>query len=316
MSEHFLVTGVAGFIGSQLAEALIAKGGRVTGVDCFTDYYARAIKEANLAVLLRSTSFELLEGDVAELALDPLVQRSRAVFHLAAQAGVRASWGTEFSCYTHHNVLATQHVLEACKQAAALHRLVIASSSSVYGDAERLPVREDHPTRPISPYGVTKLACEHLARLYFQAFGVPVVCLRYFTVYGPRQRPDMAFSKFIRALHEDLPLPVFGDGDQTRDFTFVTDAIAATVSAAERGRPGTVYNIGGGSRVSLRRVIETLAGIAGRVANVERRDRQRGDVRHTYADCALAREELAYSPAVTVEEGLSRQVAWFRSTGR
>ncbi len=306
-----VVTGVAGFIGSHLAERLIAEGHHVVGVDCFTDYYERSRKEANLAGLRREPRFELVEADVAAAPLDGLVKGVDVVFHQAAQAGVRASWGTGFETYTHHNVLGTQRVLEAAKN-AGVRKVVYASSSSVYGDTDDLPMRETGRTAPYSPYGVTKLAGEHLAELYRHNFGVPTASLRYFTVYGPRQRPDMAFNKFIGAMLTGAALPLFGDGDQTRDFTFIADAVEANVRAGMGDAVG-VFNIGGGSRVTVNEVLHTLAEIVGAKPNVDRQGKQAGDVRHTWADTTRAFEILGFSPRVRLREGLAAQVEWQRS---
>jgi nucleoside-diphosphate-sugar epimerase len=312
VSDCVLVTGVAGFIGSHLAERLVGQGVRVRGVDCFTDYYPRERKEANLTVLRASPEFEFLEADLASANLDGLLDDVGAVCHLAAQAGVRASWGTEFRTYTECNVTATQRLLEAAKE-RPLKRFVYASSSSVYGEVEDLPMREDGRTRPISPYGVTKLAAEHLALLYHRSYGVPTVSLRYFTVYGPRQRPDMAFHRFIGAASRGEPVAVYGDGRQTRDFTFIDDVVQATVLALENGPPGSVLNIGGGSRVTLDEAlaaIESEIGIA-----IERRyeARARGDVSDTLADNTKARDRLGFLPKVGLREGLGRQCEWMKA---
>jgi UDP-glucose 4-epimerase len=304
-----VVTGAAGFIGSHLSEALVARGHDVVGVDALTDYYDPAIKRRNVRALLAGRHFRLLELDLAADPLDALPARPRYVFHLAAQPGVRASWGREFATYTSHNVLATQRLLEHVKDQGS-ERVVVASSSSVYGDAERLPTSEADLPRPYSPYGVTKLAAEHLALLYARNFGVPAVAMRYFTVYGPRQRPDMAFHRFIRALLAGAPIGVHGDGGQTRDFTFVGDAVAANLAAAERGVNGTAYNVGGGSRVSVNDVLERLGRIAGRTPVVEHGPAQAGDPRDTGADIARARRDLGWEPRTSLDEGLARQLAW------
>ena len=245
-----LVTGAAGFIGSHLSERLIDAGATVVGIDCFTDYYPRERKERNLTRLRRESRFTLLESTLADADLRGLVRSATHVFHLAAQAGVRKSWGRDFGVYTVNNVEGTQILLEACV-GAPIERLVYASSSSVYGDEAPIPMREDARCQPVSPYGVTKLAAEQLCYLYHVNHAVPAVSLRYFTVYGPRQRPDMGFSRFLRAVMHGDTVPQFGDGRQTRDFTFVADAVTATVAAATRGVPGDVYNIGGGTRVDL-----------------------------------------------------------------
>jgi len=249
-----VVTGAAGFLGSHLAESLLADGYAVVGVDCFTDYYDPAIKRKNLARLLPDPGFTLLPLDLGVDDLAPLPRHARWVFHQAAQPGVRASWGAEFAAYARHNVLATQRLLEHYK-GSAVERVVVASSSSVYGDAERMPTTEDDLPRPYSPYGVTKLAAEHLALLYARNFALPAVALRYFTVYGPRQRPDMGFHRFLRAILGGGAIEVYGDGEQTRDFTFVADAVSANRAAARQGVPGRAYNVGGGSRVSVNHVL-------------------------------------------------------------
>jgi UDP-glucose 4-epimerase len=304
-----LVTGAAGFIGSHLSERLIASGASVVGVDCFTDYYPRDVKERNLSRLKKESRFTLVETSLAEADLSRLVGSSTHVFHLAAQAGVRKSWGRDFRVYTHDNVEATQILLEACVR-SSIERLVYASSSSVYGDDVALPMREDARPQPVSPYGVTKLAAEQLCYLYHVNHSVPTVSLRYFTVYGPRQRPDMGFHRFFRAVLDGQPLTMFGDGRQTRDFTFVADAVTATVSAATRGKAGGVYNIGGGSRVELLHVFDLIGRITGRPVKIDRTDAQRGDMRDTYADTERAKADLAFAPSVTLEQGLRAQYEW------
>lgn len=304
-----LVTGAAGFIGSHLAAALADAGADVVGLDCFTDYYPRAVKEDNLAEPRARARFRFVEGALQTADLDGLLDGVTHVFHLAAQAGVRRSWGREFGVYTTHNVEATQRLLEAVK-GRPLTRLVYASSSSVYGDLAAIPMREDSPLQPVSPYGVTKLAAEHLCYLYFANFGVPAVSLRYFTVYGPRQRPDMAFHRFLRAGLTGQPLTLFGDGLQTRDFTYVGDAVAATMAAGDRGRPGAVYNIGGGSRVSVNDVLERIAGLTGRALDVRREPPQKGDMRDTFADTTRARADLAFAPAHSLDAGLAAECDW------
>jgi UDP-glucose 4-epimerase len=304
-----LVPGGAGFIGSHLSERLLADGWDVTAVDAFTDYYARSLKEHNLAGLRGRAGYTLIEADLLDLDLPGLLHGVDVVFHHAAQAGVRASWGRSFEVYTQNNVLTTQRLLEAAKD-AALTRFVYASSSSVYGDAETFPTAETARPQPVSPYGVTKLAAEHLCSLYHRNFGVPAVSLRYFTVYGPRQRPDMGFHIFLRAILTGQPIRVYGDGQQTRDFTFVADAVQANIRAAELGPPGGVYNIGGGARVSLLDVLRMLERITGRSADLRFEAAQKGDARHTAADTSRARADLGYAPAVGLEEGLTREAEW------
>jgi UDP-glucose 4-epimerase len=308
-----LVTGTAGFIGSHLSEALLDAGATVTGIDAFTDYYPRAIKEANLAALTGRPGFTFIEGALQSTDLQALLRGKTHVFHLAAQAGVRKSWGRDFDVYTKSNVEATQRLLEALV-AAPIERFVYASSSSVYGDNVPLPMREDAYLQPLSPYGVSKLAAEHLAYLYWANHGVPAVSLRYFTVYGPRQRPDMAFHRFFTAVKQGKPITVYGDGEQTRDFTFVSDIVAATMAAGRQGSPGGVYNVGGGSRVTLNHVLELIGRVAGRPLALQREPDQKGDMRHTYADTSRARQDLAFAPRVTLEEGLKAQHRWLQNS--
>jgi nucleoside-diphosphate-sugar epimerase len=305
-----LVTGVAGFIGSTLAERLLADGADVVGIDCFTDYYPRPIKERNLAGPRAHPHFRFVESRIQDVDLAALLKDRTHVFHLAAQAGVRKSWGRDFAIYTVNNIEATQALLEAACGMSALERFVYSSSSSVYGDHTPMPMREDALPQPVSPYGVSKLAAEQLCYLYFSNYGVPTVSLRYFTVYGPRQRPDMGFHKFLRATILGEPITLYGDGDQTRDFTFVSDAVSANVAAAARGVPGRVYNIGGGSRVSVNEVLRMIGRIAGRTPLITVDPVQKGDMRHTYADTSLARADLGYAPTVGLEDGLAAEHRW------
>jgi UDP-glucose 4-epimerase len=306
-----VVTGVAGFIGSHVAESLLADGHEVTGVDCFTDYYPRPTKEANLARLRESARFRLVEARLQDLDLAPLLDGAAHVYHLAAQAGVRASWGREFALYADHNVLATQRLLEAAL-AAGRPTVVYASSSSVYGDAPALPLREDGPCRPVSPYGVTKLAGEHLAVLYHRNHGLPTVSLRFFTVYGPRQRPDMAFHRFLAAARDGTEVPVFGDGLQTRDFTYVADIVSAVRAAPLSGGPGSVYNVGGGERIALNEVLRLIETVTARPLRIRRQEAQKGDMRDTFADTAAARRDLGFRSTVPLAEGLAREWEWIR----
>ena len=308
-----LVTGAAGFIGSSLSERLIAEGHEVVGVDMFTDYYSREFKESNLETLRDSERFSLVEADLNDLDAVALLDGIDVVFHQAAQAGVRASWGDSFRIYTRLNVDATQRLLEAAKELGTLRKFVYASSSSVYGKIKALPMQEDHPTAPVSPYGVTKLAGEHLACLYAHEFGVPTASLRYFTVYGPRQRPDMAFHKFCRAALLGEPLQIYGDGHQTRDFTFIADAVEANMRAAEHAPAGAVLNIGGGSRVSVRDVLELLKGIKGGEIDVSYGDAQAGDMRDTVADTERAKKLIGYTPKVALADGLEREWHWVKA---
>jgi UDP-glucose 4-epimerase len=252
-----LVTGAAGFIGSHLTGALLDRGSEVTGIDCFTDYYPRPIKEANVAANANRPGFRFVEARLQDIDVPALLDGITHVFHLAAQAGVRKSWGHDFRVYSENNIEASQLLLEACV-GRPLHRFVYASSSSLYGDQVPIPMREDALPQPVSPYGVTKLAAEQLCHLYLVNHQVPTTSVRYFTVYGPRQRPDMAFYRFIRAALTGQPITLYGDGEQTRDFTYVSDAVAATVAAGDRGVPGRAYNVGGGSRVTVNHVLDIL----------------------------------------------------------
>jgi nucleoside-diphosphate-sugar epimerase len=303
------ITGVAGFIGSTLAEELLSQGADVTAVDSFTDYYPREMKERNLARLRQQPRFRFVESAVQDADLAGLLADRSHVFHLAAQAGVRKSWGRDFSVYSTNNIEATQILLEACV-GRPIERVVYASSSSIYGDNVELPMREDALPQPVSPYGVSKLAAEQLCYLYHVNHGVPTVSLRYFTVYGPRQRPDMGFHIFLRAALLGRPITVYGDGEQTRDFTFVADAVGATIAAAARGVPGRVYNIGGGSRVSINQVLDMIGRVSGRRPVLHGDSARKGDMRHTYADTSLARADLGFMPSVGLEEGLAAEHKW------
>ena len=309
-----LVTGAAGFIGSHLSEQLVSAGHAVTGIDVFTDYYPRVRKEANLSRLRADSRFTLVETALADADWPRLLDGVTWVFHLAAQAGVRKSWGRDFHVYTVNNVEGTQVLLEACK-GRPLERVVYASSSSVYGDEVALPMREDARPQPVSPYGVTKLSAEQLCHLYCVNHGVPTAAMRYFTVYGPRQRPDMGFHRFFLAAMRNDPITVFGDGRQTRDFTFVSDAVAATIAASTRGIPGAVYNIGGGSRVELMDVFELIGRVTGKTLRLEKIEPQAGDMRDTYADTSRARDALGFAPTVTLEQGLRAQFQWMTEAG-
>ena len=310
-TPHALVTGAAGFIGSHLTERLLKDGVRVTGVDCFTDYYDPALKRRNLESALAHPAFRLLELDLGAADLSSLPEVT-VVFHQAAQPGVRASWGAEFAVYTHHNVLATQRLLERYRD-RPLERFVYASSSSVYGDAERYPTDEELTPRPYSPYGVSKLAGEHLVLLYGRNFGLPVSALRYFTVYGPRQRPDMAFHRFCRALLRGEAITVYGDGRQSRDFTFIDDAVEANLRAWTRSAPQGVYNVGGGSQVEVCEAIALLERALGRDARIRFEPRLPGDPLRTRADAGRLGAQLGFTPATPIDRGLAAEAEWARA---
>jgi UDP-glucuronate 4-epimerase len=304
-----LVTGCAGFLGSHLSEQLVANGCDVVGIDCFTNYYARSRKERNLARLRETTHFTLVEADLASAPLDGLLEGIDTVFHLAAQPGVRGSFGESFRDYVTANVLASQRLLEQAAR-SPVDAFVYASSSSVYGNAPAYPTAESTERRPVSPYGMTKVATEELAGVYNRCFGVPVVGLRYFTAYGPRQRPDMAFWRFIRCALEGEPLPVNGDGHQIRDFTFVDDVVHGTLAAARLGRPGAVYNIGGGIPVQLIEAIDLIEGLVGRRVEVAHRPAPLGDPSKTGCDPSLAATELGFRPRTALRTGLAAELEW------
>ncbi|NEP90625.1 MAG: NAD-dependent epimerase/dehydratase family protein [Okeania sp. SIO2C2] len=311
---NIIVTGVGGFIGSHLAETLLNQGEKVIGIDQFNDYYDPALKRQNISQFKDNSAFQLIENDIQSLNWSELLADIDIIYHQAAQAGVRASWGEGFRSYTERNINATQIILEAAKDAPNLKRLVYASTSSVYGNAETFPTPETICPQPVSPYGITKLAAERLGKLYHQNFGVPCVYLRYFTVYGPRQRPDMAFHKFFKWILQDEPISIYGDGQQTRDFTFISDAIAANLAAGKVPEAvGEVFNVGGGSRVVLAEVIDTMEEIVGRPIKKNFVEKARGDARHTSADVSKAQKILGYQPQVSLKEGLQREWEWVQS---
>ena len=313
MTTH-IVTGVAGFIGSHLTQALLDRGDRVIGIDQFNDYYNPQLKRNNVSSLQKNSAFTLIESDIQTLNWQKLLQDVDVVYHQAAQAGVRASWGEGFRHYTERNINATQIILEAAKETQSLKRFVYASTSSVYGNAETMPTPETICPQPVSPYGITKLAAERMCWLYQQNFGVPVTALRYFTVYGPRQRPDMAFHKFFKAAIQDEAISIYGDGKQTRDFTFVSDAVAANLAAGEVSEAiGEVFNIGGGSRVVLTDVLATMEKVIGQPIRKNYVERAMGDARHTSADVSKAQRILGYQPQVSLEEGLTKEWQWIQS---
>ena len=296
---RYVVTGAAGFIGSHLAEALQSAGHTVLGIDCFTDYYDPAVKERN------ASGLDVRRLDLARDELD--FTDWDGIFHLAGQPGVR-SFGDVFPLYVERNVLASQSVFEAAALAGA--RVVFASSSSVYGEAEQYPTPEETPPRPLSPYGITKLACEHLARASGRSFGLDAVVLRYFNAYGPRQRPDMAFPRIVDALIEGRPFTLYGDGDQSRSFTYVGDVVAASMLAMEDAAPGAIYNVGGGQEATMNETIAMLEAIAGRQLDVRRGEAIAGDQRRTKADTTRIRNDLGWQPTTSLEEGLRAQWEW------
>lgn len=309
---HALVTGSAGFIGSRLAQRLCADGHQVIGVDAFSDYYDESLKRANAEAVTRSGA-SFIEGDINCIDVKELLGGVEAVFHLAGQPGVRSSWGAEFPAYTRNNIEATQRLLEASRDMPHLRRFVFASSSSVYGDAECYPTPEDARPQPLSPYGVTKLAAEHLCSLYAANFGIPTISLRYFTVYGPGQRPDMAFTRFIAAALQAREISIYGSGEQLRDFTFVDDVINANLlAAASDVCPGVVLNVAGGSSTTVNQVLAIIEELNGSPLLRRHHDQIAGDVNRTGGDTTAIQELLGWRPSVSLREGLSRQLEWLR----
>lgn len=309
-----LVTGAAGFIGSHLVEECLRRGWSVVAIDSLTTYYSPTAKVRNADHFRRHHRCTYLEQDILDADLPVLLEGTSVVFHLAAQAGVRASWGQSFDVYTQLNVTVLQRLLEASRD-ADLRRFVFASSSSVYGDAEALPTPEGMMLRPLSPYGATKALGEHLTYLYFRNYGVPTVNLRFFSVYGPRQRPDMAFYRAIEAALAQVEFRLFGDGHQTRDFTYVADIVQGVLAAAEDAPTGSTYNLGGGSNVSMLDVLSVIDRETGGALQIAHDEAQQGDARDTSADIDAARRDLRYAPQWDVEAGLREQVAWHRSRG-
>jgi nucleoside-diphosphate-sugar epimerase len=306
-----LVTGVAGFIGSHMTQRLLEEGFSVIGIDSFNNFYPRWIKEKNILPYKEHEKFRLIAADINDVDLDAIFKEIQCVFHFAAQAGVRSSWGENFSAYTENNITATQKLLETAKD-YKLIKFVNASSSSVYGLCPEFPMTETSPLHPYSPYGVTKLAAENLCQLYFKNYEIPTVSLRFFTVYGPNQRPDMAFHKFMKAIVENAPISVFGDGQQTRDFTYVDDIVEANYRSLEKATTGNVYNLGGGNRRELKTIFPVLEKITGKKVNLRWEERQKGDVFHTLADIQKAKTDLGYSPQTPIEEGLKREWEWIQ----
>ena len=306
-----LVTGAAGFIGSHLAERLVGEGYEVIGVDSFSDYYSADLKAANLSGLGSERRFRFVRGDLLTCRLEELLVGVEYIFHQAGQPGVRGGWGKSFDQYLNNNVLATQRLLEAAK-GLSLEKFVYASSSSVYGETESFPTSEEVVPHPVSPYGVSKLAGEQLCYLYWRNYAIPTISLRYFTVYGPRQRPDMAFHKFIRAISEGSPMAVYGDGSQTRDVTYIDDVVSANLLAAKSDVVGQVMNIGGESQITLLDSIGMIQEIVGEPATLDFEQTMHGEPKDTAADISHARKHLGYEPSVGLEEGLSKQVEWFR----
>jgi len=310
---RLLVTGAAGFLGSTLVDRLLERGDEVLGVDAFTTNYDPARKRANLVGALGRRSFRFVECDLRHARLEPLLAGATHVVHLAALPGVRASWGEAFRDYAEHNVIGTQRLLEAVRAQGRVERVVAASSSSIYGAPTRFPTPEDEPPRPLSPYGVTKVATESLLRAYEASVGFSTVALRYFTISGPRQRPDMGIHQFFEAARAGTPVSIYGDGKQTRDFTFVDDAVSATIAALTHPARELAYNVGGGHSVSLSELLDAIAGVAGKPLARHHVEPQPGDPRDTSADTTRAARDLGYAPATALLDGLRRQWEWQRN---
>lgn len=308
-----LVTGAAGFIGSAICERLLANGEDVVGIDCFTNYYDRSIKDRNLTRILSHRKFTFVETDLLELDLNTQLSGIDHLYHQAGQPGVRKSWGSDFAEYTKANIAVTQRLLEAALN-NSLAKFVYASSSSIYGNAGSYPTSEETIAQPLSPYGVTKLAAEHLCTLYAKNYGLPTVSLRYFTVYGPGQRPDMAFTKFCNQILTDAPVPLYGTGEQIRDFTYVDDVVSANLSAAStRTQPGSIYNVAGGSNASMLDVLEIFGKLSGGRVAINQSEAVAGDVTRTGGDTTKIRRDLGWKPTIELEEGLGHQFEWARS---
>jgi len=307
-----LITGSAGFIGSNLAKKLLAEGEEVIGIDCFTDYYARELKENNIKEILNNPNYTFLEKDLLKTDLKELIKDVDYIYHQAAQAGVRSSWGEDFEIYNQNNILLTQKLLEAAKESRQLKKIVYASSSSVYGDTDQIPMTEKQRLQPVSPYGVSKLAGENLCYLYYKNFNVPTVSLRYFTVFGEGQRPDMAFHIFIKAFLQGEIINVFGDGEQSRNFTYVGDIARANILAAQNSPAGEIINVGGTNTVKLNQSLELMKQIIGSDTKIIYSKKVKGDVKHTAADISKADQLLGYSPEVTFKEALEREVNWLK----
>lgn len=308
---RYMVTGAAGFIGSHIAKSLLEQGDEVVGIDCFTDYYPRPIKEDRIKPLMDYKNLEFIEDDILTMDLQKSVKNVDAIIHEAAQPGVRSGWEHGFEIYSRNNIEGTQRLLEAAKN-SDIKKFVFASSSSVYGDAVEMPTREDSPTNPLSPYGITKLTCEHLCRIYWKYAGVPTVVLRHFTVFGPKPRPDMAHTIFTRAILTGETIQLYGDGEQSRGFTYVSDIVDASISAVNSQVENETFNIGGGTTATINEMIAMLEELAGKKARINYTESYRGDARHTYPDISKAERMLNYSPKVELEEGLVEVVRSIR----
>jgi len=308
--ETVVITGVAGFIGSHLAEKLLQKNFKVIGIDSFTNYYSKKIKKHNLKECLKNKNFSLIIKDLIEIDLLPIFRKSQHLFHLAAQPGVRSSWGPQFENYVKENILVTQRILEYAKAANSFKKIIMASSSSVYGEQEGKMNEENTITKPVSPYGVTKLAAENLCRIYAENFNLPITMLRYFTVYGPRQRPDMAFMRFIIKSILKQPITIYGNGNQKRNFTYIDDVIDATISSMDVVNPGEIINIGGEVVISINKIISVLKKISDFEPIILYKPFPKGDVLRTEADISKAKRLIKFKPKTSLYDGLFFQYTY------
>ena len=310
--ETALVTGVAGFIGSNLAEKLLKKNIKVIGIDSFTNYYSKKIKKNNLINCLQNKNFYFIQDDLMKIDLESIIKKTNYIFHQAAQPGVRSSWGTEFNTYVRNNILVTQRLLEISKNKKSIKKIVMASSSSIYGNQKGI-MSEKTLTKPESPYGATKLASENLGMIYYSNYNLPVTCLRYFTVYGPRQRPDMAFTRFIINALSQKELTIFGDGNQTRDFTYIDDIINANIACMNSDVDGELINIGGGHVISINKILVKIQKNIKNEMKINYLETQKGDVNHTQANITKAKKILKFSPKVKIDEGLKKQITYLKN---
>ena len=306
------MTGVAGFIGSHLAERLLKENFKVIGIDCFTDYYSKQIKKNNIDLYLKNKNFVLIDDDIINMDLTTILKKATFLFHEAAQPGVRSSWGDSFEVYLRNNIKVTQKILETAKNVDSLEKIIMASSSSVYGNQDGIMNEEKTIPKPFSPYGATKLAAENLGNIYFNNYNLPVCSLRYFTVYGPRQRPDMAFSRFILSALSMKNITVYGNGEQTRDYTFIEDIVEANMLLIENDVVGEIMNIGGGNVISTNKIIKLLEDISENKISIKYEEKQKGDVKHTQADISKAKKILNYKPKITLRNGLVKELDYFR----
>jgi UDP-glucose 4-epimerase len=310
--ETVIVTGCAGFIGSHLSEKLLEGNFKVIGIDCFTDYYSRTIKENNIKNCLKNENFSLIDQNLMDLDLESIFKKSPILFHLAAQPGVRSSWGEQFSTYVTNNILVTQRILEYAKKNNVFKKIVLASSSSVYGNQNGKMNEDSTLTKPLSPYGSTKLASENLGSLYYHNFELPVTSFRFFTVYGPRQRPDMAFTRFINAALKGKEITVYGDGNQRRDFTYIEDIVSGMIASMDHAAKGEIINLGGGHVVSVNETLEIIKNITDKDLRVSYKEKQKGDVDHTEADISKASKILEFKPKTTINDGLVKQTEYIK----